>query len=162
MFIAGQWRAQATLARAMAAIRYGDPGQYELMKSTASAGYAQAWGVGESLIYRARVALGLGTTHGGKRVRSGRRPTPAPPLALLNPDDMGIAVQVVGTGMMKTLIITLDHQPMHMVSGTLVIVEVAVLDEITEFLLGVTIEDAMRELALTNRSIVKLRKFVRD
>lgn len=136
------------------------PAFREMLSIPASEGYAKAWGVAPSLIYRARIALGLGSAHGGQRARSGRRSTGAPPLALLAPEDMGISVQVVGAGSVRTLVATLEAQPMVMVGGTLIIIEVAATEELRDYLRGVTIDEAMATLALTNRSVVRLRKFV--
>lgn len=133
----------------------------EMLSIPASEGYAKAWGVAPSLIYRARIALGLGSQHGGQRARSGRRSTDAPPLALLAPEDMGISVQVVGSGTMRTLVATLEQQPMIMVDGTLVIVEISTIEELKGYAFWTTIEETMQELKLTNRSVVKLRKFLK-
>lgn len=139
------------------------PAFRQLLSIPASEGYAKAWGVAPSLIYRARIAMGLGSGHGGQRARSGRRvagASGAPPLALLAPDDMGISVQVVGSGTTRTLVATLERQPMIMVEGTLIVVEVSAIEELRDYLRGVTIEEAMATLELTNRSVVRLRKYV--
>lgn len=139
------------------------PAFREMLSIPASEGYAQAWGVAPSLIYRARIALGLGSGHGGQRARSGRSPNGsagAPPLALLSPEDMGVSVQVVGSGTTRTLVATLERQPMIMVEGTLIVVEVSATEELRDYLRGVTIDEAMATLKLTNRSVVRLRKYV--
>lgn len=133
----------------------------EMLSIPASEGYAAAWGVAPSLIYRARIALGLGSAHGGQRARSGRRSTGAPTIALLAPEDMGISVQVVGTGTTRTLIATLDKQPMIMVDGTLIIIECAAIEELKGYAFWTTIEETMQEMNLTNRSVVRLRKFLK-
>ena len=139
------------------------PAFREMLSIPASEGYARVWGVAPSLIYRARIAMGLSSQHGGQRVRSGRRPNGsagAPPLALLSPEDMGVSVQVVGSGTTRTLVVTLDKQPMCMLAGTMIIIEIAATEELRDYLRGVTIEEAMATLKLTNRSVVRLRKYV--
>ena len=134
------------------------PAFREMLSIPASEGYASALGVAPSLIYRARIAMGLGSSHGGKRARSGRRASGAPPLDLLAPCDMGINVQVVGSGAMRTLVVTLEPQPMAMIPTTQIIVEWSIIPDLKDFLSGSTIEDAQIALGLNNRSVVLVRK----
>lgn len=128
----------------------------EILALPASEQYARIWGVAPSLIYRAKIALGLGSAHGGRRARAGRRS--APPVALLDPAEMGISIQVVGSGAMRTLVATLDKQPMWMVPATQIIIEAAINDDLSAWLSGETIEAAQIALGLNNRSVVALRK----
>ena len=128
----------------------------EMLALPASERYAEAWSVAPSLIYRAKIALGLGSQHGGKRPRAGRRK--AAEIAIFSPEDMGISVQVVGHGAMRTLIVTLEPQPMAVVPATQIIVESRIIPDLIDYLSGVTIEEAQSALRLNNRSIVLMRK----